>query len=340
VVSPPVTKIWGNTPTKIQNLTGGPSDYNDAAQVSAQLTDNNGAPISGKTITFTLGSGAGAPTCSAVTNATGTATCSLTPNQMAGTYTLTASFAGDGTYALSSASKSFQVTLEEDTLGFTANSPTLLANGQPATFSATLKEDGVTAIGGRTLVFMLGTGGTAQTCSGTTNASGTGSCNIVVNQPLGPNTVSVAFASDGYYLANSASAPVLIFAFLGTGSFVIGDLNGVVGNSVTFWGAQWSKLNSLSGGPAPNAFKGFADQVSTPPACGGTYATDTGNSAPPPPGPLPSYMAVINSGSITQSGSVISGNIRSIDIVRTNPGYMPNPANPGTGTVVAVLCHQ
>src|SRR6202040_2593590 len=50
----------------------------------------------------------------------------------------------------------------------------------------------------------------------------------------------------------------------GGGSFVIGDKNAAIGNSVTFWGAQWAKVNSLSGGPAPASFKGFAEAPLTP----------------------------------------------------------------------------
>jgi len=119
---------------------------------------------------------------------------------------------------------------------------------------------------------------------------------------------------------------------------VIGNLNAVGGNSVEFWGAQWAKHNSLSGGPAPNAFKGFADMTSTaPPTCGGTWTTDPGNSSGPPAS-VPAFMAVIASSSITMSGPTISGNIPKIVIVKTNPGYAPDPGHPGTGTVVAVLC--
>ena len=64
---------------------------------------------------------------------------------------------------------------------------------------------------------------------------------------------------------------------LATG-FVIGDLDAVVGNHVTFWGAQWSRLNHLSGGSAPASFKGFANSPSpNPPACGGTWQSRPGD---------------------------------------------------------------
>ena len=318
------------------------ADFDDAAQVQARLTKtSDGTPVPGKSITFTLGSGTGAPACSAMTDATGTATCSLTPNQIAGAYTSTATFGGDSSFGPSSTSTSFVVTKEETLTKFTLASPTVLANGSSATFSATLKEDGVTPIVGRTLTFTLGTGSGAQSCSGTTDASGTASCTIGVNQSSGPNTVKAVFAGDGFYQSSSDSEAVIVFALGGNGaggSFVIGDLNAVVGNSVTFWGAQWANIDSLSGGPATNAFKGFADQTSTtPPVCGGTWTANPGNSSTPPDS-IPSFMAVIASSSIGKSGPTVSGDIVRIVIVNTNPGYAPNPGHAGTGTVVAVLC--
>jgi len=134
-----------------------------------------------------------------------------------------------------------------------------------------------------------------------------------------------------------------VFSFApGGGSFVIGDKNASVCSqkgcgTVTFWGAQWWKLNSLTGGPAPASFKGFAESPTTP-SCGAVWSADTGNSTPPPDGPLPAFMAVIVTSNASQSGSTDSGDIVHIVIVRTNPGYAPNPGHAGTGTVVAVVC--
>jgi Ice-binding-like len=123
----------------------------------------------------------------------------------------------------------------------------------------------------------------------------------------------------------------------GGGSFVIGDLNSSIGTSVEFWGAQWAKKNSLSGGPAPASFKGFAEFPKTP-ACGTNWSADPGHSTPPPVGPLPSEMAVIVTSLASQSGNSISGNTPHIVIVKTDPGYAPNPGHAGTGTVVLMVC--
>jgi hypothetical protein len=135
-----------------------------------------------------------------------------------------------------------------------------------------------------------------------------------------------------------ATCTTLVFAFApGGGSFVIGDGNYALGTDVQFWGAQWWKRNSLTLGPAPASFKGFAERPATP-TCGAIWSTDPGNSPPPPAGPLPTYMGVIVSSGITKFGPVIVGDTLHIVVVRTDRGYKPNPGHAGTGTVVARVC--
>jgi Bacterial Ig-like domain (group 3) len=316
------------------------ADYHDAVTVQAHLADSTGgAAIAGRSVTFVLGSGAGTETCTASTNSSGNVSCSITPNQAAGPYTLTSSFSGDAFYLASSTNVPFTITREEDTLAFTASSPTVIANSHPVTFSATLLEDGTTppVPFGQTVTITLGSGITAQSCTGTTNSTGLATCTIAsVNQPLGPNTVFANFAGDGFYLPSSTSEPVIDFAFLAQGSMIIGDLDSASGTPVEFWGASWSSVNSLSGGSAPNSFKGFADNSLQ--SCGGSWSTRPGNSSSPP-AVLPSYMGVIASSAVDKSGSTISGTGPTIVVVKTNPGYSNNPGHPGTGTVVAVYCH-
>jgi len=167
----------------------------------------------------------------------------------------------------------------------------------------------------------------------------------------GPYTVSGShtYATTGTFIITTtikdvggsravASCNTLGFGFApGGGSFVIGDQNASVGDSVTFWGAQWAKDNPTSGGSAPKSFKGFAENPTTP-SCGVAWTTDPGNSTPPPDGPLPAFMAVIVTISVGKDGSEISGDTVHIVVVKTNPGYASNPGHAGTGTVVAVVC--
>jgi hypothetical protein len=247
---------------------------------------------------------------------------------------VSASFAGSANQQASSASAGFTITREETATAYTG--PTVIANGANTTFSAVLKEDGAVAIAGRTITIMLGSGNTAQTCNGTTDATGTASCSILVNQPLGSGTVAANFAGDALYLPSSNGASTILFAFPAQGAFVVG--NQTASASVEFWGDNWATVNMLSGGPAPDAFKGFAANTSEPPACGSAWTTDPGNSSQPPAGTLPSYMGVVVSTRVSMSGSTFSGDVSRIIVVTPNADYDPNPGHPGTGTVVATYC--
>jgi len=121
------------------------------------------------------------------------------------------------------------------------------------------------------------------------------------------------------------------------GNFVIGDLNAVVGNHVTFWGSHWYQSNSMSGGSAPHSFKGFASQTNPDPTeCGGTWTTTAGNSSHPP-SDIPDLITVIAASSITQSGSTITGNVPMLAMVQTDDNSNSGDDSK-TGTVVAVVC--
>lgn len=209
-------------------ITGGASssDFNDPATVAATFTDALG-PVAGETVAFTLN---GSETCSGTTGANGVVSCSVTPQEPAGSYTLTAAFGGNATDLPASASAQFTVTHEETTLTYTG--PTKAANGVPLTLSGVLREDGTTPVAGRTVAFTLGSGGSAQTCSGTTDASGSASCTVAsVNQPAASTSAPVlaAFAGDSFYLPSSASA-TLKFQFL-TGRAYGLSSSGLVGVS-------------------------------------------------------------------------------------------------------------
>jgi hypothetical protein len=121
------------------------------------------------------------------------------------------------------------------------------------------------------------------------------------------------------------------------GMFVVGDLSAAVGDHVTFWGAQWWKDNSLSGGPAPASFKGFADNVSTELCDGSSWWTRPGDSSFPP-ATLPDTIPVIVASTVTKSGPVISGDDVTVMLVAPDPGYESNPGHPGTGTIVGSGC--
>lgn len=203
ITSNTVTVIWQKRPSFL-TITGSPtSDYHDPGTVSAVLTDNGG-PAAGQTIVFTLN---GSESCSAVTNASGTASCQITPQEAAGSYPLTATFSGSATDLGSTATATYTVDLEQTTLTYTG--PAKAANGVPLTLSGVLREDGGPAIAGRTVTFTLGSGTSAQSCTGTTDGNGNASCTIAsVNQPAPTTSVPVTavFSGDAFYLPATAGA--------------------------------------------------------------------------------------------------------------------------------------
>jgi hypothetical protein len=186
---------------------------------------------------------------------------------------------------------------------------------------------------GTTCAGLIGTrinDGQTVTCTYTVTLSGPHLTPLV-------NTATLKFDNAPGDIKTSSSTVNFAPLTVAGGDFVIGNLNAAIGTHVTFWGAQWWKLNSLTGGSAPAAFKGFEDTPPSP-TCGQTWTTDPGNSTPPPPGPLPPYIVIIVSSSITKSGSTISGDVQHLVLVKTNPGYASNPGHAGTGTVASQIC--
>jgi hypothetical protein len=324
---------WTKHPTTTTYTGPASGTYSDGVTFSGTLVDalTSGA-LAGETLTFAVG----VDTCAGVTDVFGIAACSTVLTQVPGAYMVTATFAGSAQYEPSSDSAPFEILKETTILTYTG--PTLIANHLPIALSAVLVEDDGPPVAGRTVDLTLGSGASAQTCSGVTDIAGVASCVIaVVNQPLGPGTVSSSFAGDAYYLPSSDSDSVIVFQWTTGGNFVIGDGNAAIGSTATFWSSQWSAANSVSGGPAPDSFKGFSNVPAGPTVCGGTFSTTGGNS-PPPPGEVPSYTAMLVTSSVGKTGNIVTGTKPAIVVVRTNPGYGPSPGHAGTAEVLAVLC--
>jgi hypothetical protein len=260
---------------------------------------------------------------------------------------------GNGTGGITITSEQDDTTYEFNGLGVTTvnggpsgpatadvvyTGPTGVAVGTTATLSAQLSDVDANPIAGDPVAVTLGTGAGAQSCTGITDASGNAACTVAVAQPLGPTPVTTSFAGDGSFLPVTSTATTVVYAPTSGGAFVVGDKSDgqLRGNpSVTFWGASWSTANQLTGGPAPDAFKGFEN--STPaPQVGLTWTTGPGNSSGPPP-TVPTFTAVIVSTSISKQGPTLSGDTQHVVIVRTDPGYAGDPGHTGTGTIVAVL---
>jgi len=152
------------------------------------------------------------------------------------------------------------------------------------------------------------------------------------------NTVIVSSneASDATDKVSIAASLPSVGGMFVVGNLTVGDVSQANGKQVTFWGAQWWKLNQLSGGLGPAAFKGFEDSPAAP-TCGSNWTTDPGNSTPPP-ATIPGYIELIVSSSVTKTGAVIGGDTVHVLIVKTDPGYQGDPGHAGTGTIAAVVC--
>jgi hypothetical protein len=327
----PVTAV----PTTLAYDGGTSGDFNDAVDLSATLTETNTlAPVVGATLSFTLNA---TESCDAVTDASGHAACGITPAEPAGVYPIGVSFAGDGTHLASAASADFTVSLEDTALAVTAGAFT--ANGQPASFSAVLSDPGngeageaTSPIAGKSITITLGSGASAQSCAGVTDASGDASCSISsVNQSYGPVSISASFAGDAFDQSASSTTSTTVFGGSERGVFTIGDLSAVAGAAVTWWSPAWSSANQLTGGSATSAFKGFAGQVS-----GSTWTAASGSSEDPPT-EVPTYLAVAVVDQVTKTGSTISGTASGTAIVLVNPGYDPLNGTAGTGLVLGFL---
>ncbi|MCW2965843.1 MAG: hypothetical protein JWO17_3095 [Actinomycetia bacterium] len=294
--------------------------------LNATLLADGTTPIVGQEIEFNLG---GQICTTVLSDGSGHAHCSVESLSGQTSAFLTASFAGTASYK--AADFRALVTLQIPTTTTTGTGPIL--SGARVTLTGTLFA-GSTPIDGRTLHLSVG----SLTCDGLTNAAGVATCTVPGTTPLGPATTSAVFDGVGLYLpSNATSTTALLYAFAnGSGTFVVGDQSAT--GAVTFWGSKWSKLNRVSGGAAPDAFKGFA--LVAPIACNSLFrwTTGPGNSPDPPAGPLPTYMAVLVTSSVTKSNASISGTTTHIVIVKTDAGYKNDPGHAGTGTFVATVC--
>jgi hypothetical protein len=329
----PTTEVTSNsvattvvTPTTLTY--NGPSggDYHDAVSPQATLTDGSGSPVANETISFAIGSQG----CSGVTGANGAASCSLLLGQASGSYTATAAFAGDGTHHASNASSGFVIAAEESTAVVTSAAND--AASSSATLSGTLVEDSSgLPIAGRQLTLTLG----GSSCVGTTGSNGSASCRVTTPGALGPASATAGFGGDAFYKASSAQKSVIVYGFATGGTFTIGDGSYAAAGpntDFTFLSGGWTSLNNVSGG-APSSFKGFENDPTIPP-CGSQFLTSPGNSTPPP-ATVPTYMAVIVTGSVSKNGSSIAGSTIHLVIIKVDAGYN---ASTGTGTVVGVIC--
>ena len=166
--------------------------FGGTASLSATLTQSDGTPLVGRTVSFSVGS----QTCQATTNANGVATCSIAAiTQHAGPYTVSAGYAGDNSTGQSTASAPFTVNKAATTT--VAATPTV---GFTSTvLSATLTTAG-SPLPNKPLTLSLG----SSSCNATTGANGVATC--TVTNPAGTSaTFTASFVADADYAASSGT---------------------------------------------------------------------------------------------------------------------------------------
>jgi len=256
---PPPPPSPAKAPTSLQYTGDSADGYHDAANLAAVLSDttnpSNPQPVAGRTLVFTLGSQG----CMATTGPSGSGACTIPSiSQAPGPYTVNVTFAGDAQYLPSATSAGFTVLREESTLTYVGDTRT--APGRSVHLAALLREDGppeaFVALGGRPVAFTLGSGPSAQTCSGVTDASGVAGCDISpVNQSGDSVAVTATFAGDALYLPSATTAQISLLAVM-------------TGHA---YGLSASVLNSNLVPPTPNAGPVNTDATTTvsPPCTGG-----------------------------------------------------------------------
>jgi hypothetical protein len=209
--------------------------YDAPTPISGVLTDaNTGLPVSGEPVVFTVGT----QTCTGTTDATGTASCSVTPTEPSGSYPVSGTFSGDTSQPVpltgSTNSATFTVTPANTSITYTG--PTSTTNGQPITLSGNLTTNG-TPLPGQPVTLTLGSGGAAQTCSGTTASNGSVSCTLsAVNQPVGPTPVTATYGGNTYYASSTVTGSVQVGPSQVSTTLTVAPVTGTYGSPVTLTG--------------------------------------------------------------------------------------------------------
>ena len=176
--------------------------YNTLTNLSGSLVDELGSAVPGRTIVFAISTEAGG---SAATNSAGIASTTHLLGLGAGSYSASATFAGDSLYnAAASSAAAYTVNKKPTSVTYTG-----ALNGGPnktVTLSAILVDSQNNPLAGRVIAFQLG----SQSASATTNASGVAATTLKLNQKNASYPLTATFTPAGadanLYLGSVASA--------------------------------------------------------------------------------------------------------------------------------------
>jgi hypothetical protein len=187
-------------PTSVTYTGATSGGYNESVVLSAQLTENSDSRgVANEAINFSLDG----ESCTATTDSSGDASCSVTPDDDPGSYTVSTSFGGDQpTYEAASAIAGFTLSQAQSQVIYQGQ---LTSNAGSFSAAATLIDpnDGA-PIAGRQISFMLLA---SDACTATTDASGNASCTLTTDQ-TGTQNITASFAGDTDYVSSSDTQSV------------------------------------------------------------------------------------------------------------------------------------
>ena len=302
----PATQVWTYSGSGQAASTGTAF----ASPLRALVTDANGTPVSGATVTFTPpGSGASATVGAgtAISNSSGIATLSATANATAGSYTITATVPGgtrSAAFSLTNVGPPASITFVN---GGDTTDPQIAPTG--TTFASPLvaivKDAAGNVVPGVTVTYtVVPVGGASatltsgassgSTVTATTDAFGNSSITATANATVGSYTVTASVAGVAtpatFHLQNVTAGPAAVFVVSGTPQIApvstafanplvvtVADASGnslpnvTVGFAATTVGGATA---TLSGASATTSASGLASVTATANATGGTYAVN------------------------------------------------------------------
>ncbi len=182
------------------------TEYKDAlVNLVGKLADNNGNPISGQTVHFSID---GIFIGDGVTNSSGIATYQYTLNQSLGTHNLTAEFVTGNNNIYATSQNTSNLNIEPVPTNITLNSIAGLKNSL-VNLIATITDNSGNPISGETIQFFVN--GT-NVGSNVTDAAGTATLSHQLNESLGLHTLLAKFTEDNTYATSQNTSTLNVGA--------------------------------------------------------------------------------------------------------------------------------
>ena len=248
-----VNQLWKLTPTSAITVTAVSGTPGQSVTLGAVLKKtSDGTALAGKTLSFSV-DGTVAGTTATSSSGIATLVYVVPVGMLAGSHTISASFAGDSASALSAGMGTLTVTKAVTVMTLTNATG---VQSQTVTLTARLlRKSGAAPLLGKTLTFQID-GATVGTSA--TNSSGFANLSYLIpsGAAVGAHTLAAAFAGDGGYNPSSITGTLTVNP-AATALSVAND-TGAVGQTVTLSAALKSGGIAVSGATVTFAIDGTA----------------------------------------------------------------------------------